>query len=394
MVENIHIIVFTGRHPVLSFFIEQFVKHLDNKGIEYYLVDVDHPESYNCADFIEFASRNNTCAFMYNNIGLGMLTSEGDSFWKAHNIPVFDYLVDHPRNFGDSLRSPMCDIYAFALDLEHVEFMKAHYTGVKGVYFSPNGGTEIDHGIPYTERTIDVIYMGECNPTPDSFPFLDIDKINFDDYYRTTIETMMADPGLSTDEVIEGYLDSKGIELSESEKYSLICLTSRAIEDLMRHKTKMDGMKALDDAGIHVEIYGNTWIDSECPFSDNIVIHNRIDIKELLPKTANAKIALCFMPWFKKGCSEKNFDAMLNGAVCVTDSSEYLRKNYKDGYNIVYFDLNNPSQMAADIKWLLDNPDIAQGIAKRGYETCIKYDTWNNRFDFVISKMLDVINQP
>ena len=85
---------------------------------------------------------------------------------------------------------------------------------------------------------------------------------------------------------------------------------------------------------------------------------------------------------------------MLNGALCVTDSSEYLKINYKDGYNIVFFDLNNPSQMAADIKWLLANPESAQEIAQRGYETCLKYDTWNNRFDFVISKMMDVINQP
>lgn len=394
MVENIHIIVFTGRHPVLSFFIEQFIKYLNNRYIDYYLVDVDHPESYNCAEFIEFASRNNTCAFMYNNIGLGMLTSEGDSFWKAHNIPVFDYLVDHPRNFGDSLRNPICDIYAFALDLDHVDFMKTHFPRLKGAYFSPNGGSEIDHSIPYTEREIDVIYMGDCNQAPDAFPALYIDEIDFIDYYHTTIETMLSNPGLSTDEVIDGYLASKRIELTEVDKYNLICVTSMVIENSLRHKTKLEGMKTLDNAGVHVEVYGNGWIDPECPFSDNIVIHNRIDIKELLNKTANAKIALCFMPWFKKGCSEKNFDAMLNGALCVSDASEYLKINYKDGDNIVYFNLDDPSQMAADIKWLLANPDIAQGIAQRGYETCIKYDTWNNRFDFVISKMLDVINQP
>ena len=391
MVENIHIIVFTGRHPVLSFFIEQFIKYLNNRCIDYYLADADHPESYNCAEFMEFVSKPDTFAFMFNNIGVGMLTKDGNSFWKEHNIPVFNYLVDHPRYFGDSLRNPICDIYAFALDLDHVDFMKAHYTELIGIYFSPNGGTEIDHRIPYTEREIDVIYMGDCNPDPDNFPALDIDAIDFIDYYQTALEKMISDPGLSTDEVIDGYLVSKGIELTEDDKYRLICETSYPIENTLRHKTKLEGMKALDNSGVHVEVYGSGWRDPECPFSDNIAIHDRIDIKELLPKTANAKIALCFMPWFKRGCSEKNFDAMLNGALCVSDSSEYLKKNYKDGYNIVFFDLNNPLQMATDIKWLLANPESAQEIAQRGYETCLKYDTWNNRFDFVISKMLEVI---
>ena len=52
--------------------------------------------------------------------------------------------------------------------------------------------------------------------------------------------------------------------------------------------------------------------------------------------------------------------------------------------NIVFFDLDNPDQMANDVKWLLDNPDKAEVIARRGYETASKYDTWDNRFQYFI----------
>ena len=75
---------------------------------------------------------------------------------------------------------------------------------------------------------------------------------------------------------------------------------------------------------------------------------------------------------------------MLNGALCVSDHSEYLDDHYKDGENIIYFDLNNPKQMALDVKWLLEHPDAAQMIATRGYKTAKTYDQWENRFEHVL----------
>ena len=106
----------------------------------------------------------------------------------------------------------------------------------------------------------------------------------------------------------------------------------------------------------------------------------------------NAKISLCFIPWYKNGCSEKNFDSMLNGCLVVTDRSGYLTENYRDGDNIIYFDLNNPEQMAADVKWLLDNIPQAEAIAERGFETAKEYDTWECRFEKVLNVMLSVID--
>lgn len=162
------------------------------------------------------------------------------------------------------------------------------------------------------------------------------------------------------------------------------------VEGMVRRHYKLECMKALDDAGIHVNVFGDGWVDDDYIFSDNIVLHERIKVDKLMDLIGQAKISLCFIPWYKKGCSEKNFDSMLNGALCVTDRSEYLEKNYKDGYNIVFFDLNSPEQMAADIRWLLDNPDEAEKIARRGYYTARKYDTWKCRFVKVLEIMHDI----
>lgn len=42
------------------------------------------------------------------------------------------------------------------------------------------------------------------------------------------------------------------------------------------------------------------------------------------------------MPWFKQGAHDRVFNSMLNGAVCVTDTSGYLKDNFIDGENIIF----------------------------------------------------------
>ena len=388
---DLHIVVFTGIHPVLSFFVRQMVAYLEEKSIDYYLADADNPDTYTCSEFDHYIKQPGVVCFMFNNIGSTLQTNDGSNIWKMLGIPVFNFLVDHPRNYGATLRNPACDIYAFALDMDHVVFMKEHYPELKGIFFSPNGGTSLGNNIPYDQRSIDVLYMGNCHEPIDSYPAVNYLPDRGQEYYQYTISTLMQNPSLSTDEVIASYIRERDLSLSEEQIYNLHTNTAIYIETTVRRHTKLSGMKALDDSGIRVEVYGGFWDCEDCPFSENINIHERIDIAELLVKACDAKITLCFMPWFKKGASEKNFDAMLNGSLCVTDSSEYLKQNYVDGKNIVYFDLNNPAQMAADIKWLLTNPEAASVIAQRGYETASKYDTWNNRFDFILEKMTEVL---
>ena len=391
-ISELHIMLFTGRHPVLSFFIEQFVVYLDSCGIDYYLVNADDPSTYNGPAFEKYIMQDNVVAFMFNNIGVGMLSSDGTNLWKKMDIPVFNWLVDHPRNFEDPLRDPQCDIYVFAPDRDHVSFMERHYPKLKGYFFAPNGGGNLGTPIPYKERTIDVLYMGDCQEKNNYFPNVSFLPENGEDYYNYAISLLVKNPEISTDEAIEQYLINAGISLNDDQIFKLASATAAYIERFVRRLTKMEGMKALSDAGINVEVYGLQWICDDYPFSENIRIHDRIDVHELLKKTCNAKICLCFIPWFKKGCSEKNFDAMINGSICITDRSSYLNQNYVDGYNIVYFDLNNPLQMAEDVKWLLANPDSAEIIAKRGYETASKYDSWNNRFDLIVEKMCMILN--
>ncbi len=386
---KLNIVVFLGALDVLDYFIERFVEYFTEKKINYYIADIREADTYQCSEFDEFTSKDNVCMLTFNNLGIDLQNGEGANFWKSHEIPVFNYIVDHPRHYGNTLLNPKCDIYAFVLDKNHVDFIKKYYKKVVGVYFSPNGGTETEVIKSYKDRKIDVLYMGNCQHKIEQYPPIKL----FEDYgssmYKETISYLIQNPMASTEEAIIRYLENYHFELSDEQIFEIIEATAVYIEHTVRRLFKLEGIKALDSAGINVDIYGDNWECDE-PYSDNIRIHKRINIYECMKLIGDAKISLCYIPWYKKGCSEKNFDSMLNGALCVSDKSEYLDEHYKDGYNIIYFDLNNPGQMALDVKWLLEHPTEAEVISSRGYETAIKYDTWYNRAEYVLKIMNDV----
>ena len=384
--KDYHVIVFLGRLIGPTYYAEQFLAFAQKHNIDCYIVNVNDEKTYNSEAFDLFAAQPNTVVLTFNNIGVHLLSESGNNFWKEKNIPVFDYIVDHPRNFADSMLIPPCDLYVFALDKDHVEYIKQYYKDLKGVYFSPNGGTEVNSSLPFKDREIDVLYMGNCQKKKDAFPAVECFEDGGVDFFSWCITNLVLNPMSATEHIIDSYFSEKKIDASDQAIYDLKRDYSGYIESTVRRYYKLEGMKALDDEGVHVDIYGNSdWIDDEYPFSDNIVLHERIGREELMEIIGHAKISLCFIPWFKRGCSEKNFDSMLNGALCVTDRSEYLNTNYRDGENIIFFDLNNPKQMAADVKWLLSHPDKASAIAHKGYKTAKKYDTWMERFEYVWS---------
>ena len=297
------------------------------------------------------------------------------------NIPVFNFVIDHPRIFNDTLEDPEADIYLLTLDRNHTEFCKKYYPKLKDVFFVPHAGVEWTNSTtPYDHRSIDVLYMGDCQLEIKDLPRIRLFSDGGNDLYQKVSVKLYTNPLLSTENAISEYLNDAGVVIErESDEYILMRNVGNAIDKNLRRISKLSGMQALDQMGIHVDIYGDNWIDPEFPLSENISIHKRVEVGEILETLGNTKISLCFIPWFRGGCSEKNLDSMLNGAVCVSDRSEYLLEHYNDGEDIVYFDISNPGQMAADVKWLLEHPKQAAIIASNGQKKARQYDSWEIR---------------
>lgn len=90
-----------------------------------------------------------------------------------------------------------------------------------------------------------------------------------------------------------------------------------------------------------IVIYGKGWDARDEAWQPNVSINARISSEECNRMLGKAKIGLNCMPWFKDGCSERVFNIMLNGAVCLTDTSKYLLERFEHGNELVFYNLED-----------------------------------------------------
>lgn len=83
--------------------------------------------------------------------------------------------------------------------------------------------------------------------------------------------------------------------------------------------------------------------------------------------------------WFKDGAHDRIFNTMLNGAVCLTDSSVYLDEILHDQEDCALYSLSQMERLPEIAASLLADPDRMQRIADKGDELAQAGHTWAHR---------------
>ena len=94
----------------------------------------------------------------------------------------------------------------------------------------------------------------------------------------------------------------------------------------------------------------------------------------------DSKIVLNSMPWFRDGSHERVFNAMMCGAVAVSETSKYFEEVLPPD-TWVSFDLSPESLSALPqrIMDLLSDEDKMQRIASAGHNLAVSEHTWKAR---------------
>ncbi len=375
----------------LDYFTDCICSACANRGVSYYIIDTNDAEKTTGSELNEFVAAGDAVLFCFNNIGT-LLTEGNENFWEKYNVPVYSFIVDHPRNFGDMLNQPIKNYHLICLDKNHKAFVERYYHKIEKVYFVPNGGEQVANTQDFSERKTDVSYFGDCQQKVRSFPILEFFADGGKEFYDRCISLMREEPDITTEEVIERMIGDYYPGVADDSLRQINEVVAIYIECVARRFYKQKMMRALSEAGVCVEIYGNYWEDDEYSFGENIHIHPRIAPEECNRLMGESKITLNFLPWYKKGSSERPYNSMLNGSVCLIDESRFLEEEgYENEKNILYFDMSEPEKAVDKIKELLSESGTVklENIAKRGCEKAILSDTWDKRAERILQIVED-----
>ena len=387
------IVLFTHGIETLWFFSLQMGKALAKLGYEIFYFDQCH--SYDSLSrLMDFSQPKVTAAVSFNFDGCSgedyMVDVHGINFFEAREIPFINIVVDHPFYYHRFLPFLPADYTQISIDREHERYLQRFFPDLKRGPFLPLAGTTLweEGRLPgWEERPIDLIFTGNYTP-PERFE-KDITRINdeYTAFYHGIIDDFIAHPHLDMTQGIIRHL-WEGVEDISEEGIRDIMPNMVMIDLYVRNYFRGEIVRTLADAGLAVTCLGSGWDSLKCRHPENIRKSGLVDSAACLRELSRAKISLNVMPWFKDGAHDRVFNSMLNGAVCFTDGSRYLKEELEDGKDVMFYELDAREELPDRVRSLLGHREAWEAVQDRAWRTAGERHTWADRAERLHKEIL------
>ena len=378
------LLFFIGDIETQGYFSLQIAEAMKELGHEIFIFDLSKPWE-STEKFFRFFEEGNTALINFNFHGMSgehyFLDENDTTMWEALHIPSYNIVVDHPMYYHHFLERVPSNYHHISIDKNHEAYMRRFFPEIKNGPFLPLAGTKLYPGkanVPIAFRRYDVTMVGNyCKPSTFDKYITRIDD-EYTAFYHRMIEDLFAHPDLTVEEVAQAHLLAELSEVPEEElKKTMAALTF--IDLYVRYTFRGRAVQELVDAGITVHVFGDGWNLLECRHPENLRIMNSLNSEGCLKRLCQTKLSLNVMPWFKNGAHDRIFNTMLNGSVCLTDSSIYLDEILHDGKDCRLYSLKEMERLPEIAKELLADPDRMQAVADGGYELAKAGHTWAHR---------------
>lgn len=391
------LLLFEPSVETLHFFSDRLAEEYVQMGYEVRLVRIHEP-FFGTKQLIDFIVPHETVMITFNFHGIQreaiFHTPEGELLWDVYDVSCINIIVDHPFYYYEELKYLPKSYLQICIDEDHTDYMNRFYPEIacgptmplagcdyrssfgNGTAYSlkedvinparllPNLTVETLPVLPIASRSTPVVFTG-CFTQPDFFlPYMKRNGEEYDAFYHGILDDLLADPDQCIHTV---YLRHLNRELPELTKEDLKNVMNKMIFlDLwIRFTFRGNVIRTLLDADIPVHCIGAGWDVLQTKNKNRLSHTEYSDTHVCLKAISEAKISLNVMPWFKRGSHDRIYSSMQNGAVCVTDPSEYLTKHFADGDLLRYYSLKKLSALPDIVTGLLDQPDTMQQIADR-----------------------------
>lgn len=374
------LVLFQGELDTLNLFSNQLKQGFIELGYE--IFDFDMRQSARSLGLLhEFMQTGSVTAMIaFNSLFFGMTIPSGENMWEVLGIPCVNILVDHPYWYHNILmRMPATGI-VLCIDRNHMNYVNRFYPNIPSNGFLAHGGTSLctDHK-PVSVRKIEVLYAGSLYIDYVQRPDFSVWDFPAKQICDRSIEYLLSHPEETIENVIEKQLQLAGISLSDEELRRFIS-SCVYIERIVSSHYRERIVSSVARAGISLDLYGNGWENCDWIGLPNVHYGGRVTPEKILEMMEDSKIVLNTLPWFKDGSHERVFNAMMCGAVAVSETSRYLEE-VLPSHVWVSFDLSAEGLLTLPqrITELLADETRLQEIASAGQELALSAHTWKAR---------------
>lgn len=386
---NKNILIFISRilcYESNRFFVSEMERQLQDYGYEVEVCEIDLEDNEIESTLMGYIGKNFDAIIDFNSALPRLVLEDGSRYLDQINAPFFNYIVDHPLYHHPVIKLDLNCSNVICIDRKHEEYIKKYYSNIHKVIFMPLGAMKALNVTPYEQRKIEVLFSGSYQSSSEMMD--QMKAMNANETIFLLIKELQKNTNQTQEEALKKILEQRGETISGkafadclnthylAERYVRACFREKLIQTLLDHH-------------INITVYGTGWEDFKCSNKEHLIIKNSVSFPVSLEIIADSKIVLNIMPWFKDGIHDRVLSAMVNGAVCVTDSSTYMKDNFKDEEEIVYYSLDELDKLPKKIEELLNNPMQAKRISECGYKVVKEKHMWKNRIEENIDKIIN-----
>lgn len=379
------IVMFAGGVETLEYFSRQMAKQFEKMGYLVFFYDLKD-EEHSAKRLRKFIRVGETVIVTFNFEGLekeeGVYQEGVGYIWDAYKIPCYNIAADHPYFYHDRLAELPADYHHISIDRLQEQYFKAFYPEFHREGFLPLAGTMLDGDVG--KKQYDVIMTGNYTELSFFEPYINWINDEYAAFYRGIINELIEKPYQTVEQVALAHCEREMGKEPNSELR--IALSKMIFIDMyVRNYWRGKVVRTLVDAGIKVDVVGKGWEKLEdVKHPENLILHPQTDSLTCLEMIKQSKISVNVMPWFKDGAHDRVFNSILNGAVCVSDTSKYLCEELAEGEGVCYYNLENVDKLPIKMKDLLQDEKQMQDIVSRGRAKVLDMHTWAKRAEQVV----------
>lgn len=317
------------------------------------------------------------------------------------NIPVWHYILDHPLYHYEALSAAIHNFNIICLDINHKTLIKESFPHIKSVHVMPlaaDNYKSLQHKSDFHLYTADDIVSGYFK-RPDSLIFtgtytdpvktslLYSSKNSIDNHPLFTL--LLEKPALTQEAAVKELV--KANILNTDQKPIEYLYNNFLVDVFLQAVIREEIITQIIKNHIDIIIYGHGWdafVDKCDILAPDIskYLHIRPEISyDKLPQIyASSQISVNQMPWFKYGIHDRIPLSLINGCLCLSDTSDYFTDvlNIKTNHGIHTYSLEALDSMPDILNMLLKRiPHKDEAVInelKNGYNYACNNFSWEH----------------
>jgi spore maturation protein CgeB len=357
-------------------------------NVETLLIDAnEQPLSESAFNAIKEFNPDFTCSFNAFNA-----TPDGQFIGDLLKIPHISFLTRPSLYFTELTESPYSIISS--VDRNECKTLKsAHF---ERVFFWPDA-TAKELSVEKKQNTpFEVVFIGSCydheslrmawrarNPEGINKVLDDAIEIVFSNEKSSLAEALVKAWN-------EARCDSRGVDFATLFTY---------LDNYTRGKDRVELIRSIKDAKVHVfgELSTNTPVgilgwQHYLADQSNVTVHPAIPYKDSFAVLQQSKIVLNSMPFFRDGTHQRVFTAFSSGCLPVTSESLYLREQFQEEKEILFYQAKQLGKINDQINYFLSKENVREEAVLKGKKKVEESHTWDNRVEELLNSVSSILN--